>query len=46
MTAMNQTTTTIKKNMTWFKPYMSTESVGLAGFCCERKDRLNKEAGE
>ena len=31
---------------TWFKPYMSTESVGLAGFCCERKDRLEKGGGE
>ena len=27
---------------TWFKPYMSTESVGLVGFCRERKDRLEK----
>ena len=31
---------------TLFKPYMSTESVGLAGFCCERKDRLEKGGGE
>ena len=31
---------------TWFKPYMSMESVGLAGFCCERKDRLEKGGGE
>ena len=30
---------------TWFKPYMSTESVGLAGFCCERTDRLEKGGG-
>ena len=30
---------------TWFKPYMSTEYVSLAGFCCERKDRLEKGGG-
>ena len=24
---------------------MSTESVGLTGFCCERKDRLEKGGG-
>ena len=24
---------------TWFKGFMSPESVGLAGYCCERKDR-------
>ena len=30
---------------TWFKSYMSTESVGLAGFSCERKDRVDKGGG-
>ena len=30
---------------TWFKPYMSTESVGLAEFCCERKACLEKGGG-
>ena len=25
---------------TWFKDYMSAESVGLAGFCCDRTDRV------
>ena len=30
----------------WFKPYMSTESISLAGFCCVRKDRLEKGGGE
>ena len=27
---------------TWFKSYMAPESVGLAGFCCERKDRVER----
>ena len=31
---------------TWFKPNLSTESVGLAGLCCDRKDRLEKGGGE
>ena len=30
---------------TWFKPNLSTESVGLAGLCCDRKDRLEKGGG-
>ena len=25
---------------TWFKDCMSDESVGMSGYCCERKDRL------
>ena len=28
---------------TWFKGFMSPESVGLAGYCCERKDREDRE---
>ena len=27
---------------TWFKDLMSDESVGLSGYCCERKDRVAK----
>ena len=30
---------------TWFKSYMASESVGLAGFCCERKDRVERGGG-
>ena len=30
---------------TWFKSYMDSESVGLAGFCCERKDRVERGGG-
>ena len=30
---------------TWFKSYMVSESVGLAGFCCERKDRMERGGG-
>ena len=30
---------------TWFKGFMSPESVGLAGFCCERKDREDRRGG-
>ena len=30
---------------TWFKSYMAPESVGLAGFCCERKDRVERGGG-
>ena len=27
---------------TWFKDFMSDESVGLSGYCCERKDRVGR----
>ena len=27
---------------TWFKDYLASESVGLAGYCCERKDRVER----
>ena len=30
---------------TWFKSYMVSESVGLADFCCERKDRMERGGG-
>ena len=30
---------------TWFKSYMASESVGLAGFCCERNDRVERGGG-
>ena len=30
---------------TWFKDFMSDESVGLSGYCCERKDRLGRAGG-
>ena len=30
---------------TWFKSYMAPESVGLAGLCCERKDRVERGGG-
>ena len=30
---------------TWFKSYMAPESVGLTGFCCERKDRMERGGG-
>ena len=30
---------------TWFKSYMASESVGLVGFCCERKDRVERGGG-
>ena len=30
---------------TWFKSYMASESVGLAGFCCRRKDRMERGGG-
>ena len=30
---------------TWFKSYMAPESVGLAGFCCEKKDRMERGGG-
>ena len=30
---------------TWFKNYMASESAGLAGFCCERKDRVERGCG-
>ena len=31
---------------TWFKEFMSDESVSLSGYCCERKDRVGRAAGE
>ena len=31
---------------TWFKDCMSDESVGLSGYCCERKDRVGPVGGE
>ena len=30
---------------TWFKNFMSDVSVGLSGYCCERKDRLGRAGG-
>ena len=30
---------------TWFKSYMASKYVGLAGFCCERKDRMERGGG-
>ena len=30
---------------TWFKSYTEPEYVGLAGFCCEKKDRVEREGG-
>ena len=30
---------------TWFKGFMSPESVGLAGYCCERNDREDRGGG-
>ena len=30
---------------TWFKTYMSMESVGLAAFSCERKERVDEGGG-
>ena len=30
---------------TWFKSYMASECVGLAGFCCRRKDRVERGGG-
>ena len=30
---------------TWFKSYMDSESVGLAGFGCERKGRVERGGG-
>ena len=30
---------------TWFKDFMSDESVGLSGYCCERKDRVGRVGG-
>ena len=30
---------------TWFKSYLVSESVGLAGSCCERKDRMERGGG-
>ena len=30
---------------TWFKGYMDSEYVGLAGFSCERKDRVETGGG-
>ena len=30
---------------TWFKCHVDSEYVGLAGFCCERKDRVEREGG-
>ena len=30
---------------TWFKDCMSDESVGLSGYCCERKDRVGPVGG-
>ena len=30
---------------TWFKDFMSDESVGMSGYCCERKDRLGRADG-
>ena len=30
---------------TWFKDVMSDESVGLSGYCCERKDRSGHAGG-
>ena len=30
---------------TWFKSYLVLESVGLAGSCCERKDRVERGGG-
>ena len=30
---------------TWFKEFMSDESVGLSGYCCERKDRVGRVGG-
>ena len=32
--------TCVNVTETWFKSYMAPESVGLAGFSCERKDRV------
>ena len=31
---------------TWFKDFMSDESVGLSGYCFERKDRVGRVGGE
>ena len=30
---------------TWFKDFISDESVGLSVYCCERKDRLGRAGG-
>ena len=30
---------------TWFKEFMSDESVSLSGYCCERKDRVGRAGG-
>ena len=30
---------------TWFKSYMASKYVGLAGFCRERKDRMERGGG-
>ena len=30
---------------TWFKSYVDSEYVGLTGFCCERKDRVERGGG-
>ena len=30
---------------TRFKSYVASESVGLAGVCCERKDRVDRGGG-
>ena len=30
---------------TWFKDCMSDESVGMSGYCCERKERLERAGG-
>ena len=32
-------------NITWFKSYIASEYIGLAGFCCERKDRVERGCG-
>ena len=31
---------------TWFKEFLSNESVSLSGYCCERKDRVGRAGGE
>ena len=30
---------------TWFKEFMSDESVSLSGYCCARKDRVGRAGG-
>ena len=30
---------------TWFREFMSDESVTLSGYCCERKDRVGRAGG-